>query len=476
MGSSRNKHVERLEKLLGKNKVIDDESIVKLYSREPSGYKARELPLAVVFPESTDDISRLAAYAYREELKIYPQGSTTSLAGSAVPLEGGVILSTERMNRVEETSIPDNLVVAEAGVRIDELNTHLAGYGYMFPVDPASSAVATIGGAVNSGAGGMRGAKYGTMRDWVLGLEIVLPWENGPAMWIGCRTLKCRQGYDITRLIVGSEGTLALVSKAALKITPLPENVVTALAFFPSLRQLSQAAVDVKSSGVQPYIMEFMDEKTTRAAVEFSKAAMSGEGAMLLVSIDVNREATERMLGWLVKLLEDNGASKVYTARSMEEAEEKGLFQVRRSLFPAQNYLARTKLGIQNPMIYIEDIAVPPTKLVEAVEEIGRLEEKYGLPTFMGGHISDGNLHPAVGFDPGNPEMTRRVEEWFYDIMRIAIKLGGTVSSEHGIGLMKKKGLEMELEAHGAGAMIGVMKRIKGIFDPKGILNPGKVV
>ncbi|MEB3755883.1 MAG: FAD-binding protein [Desulfurococcales archaeon] len=470
------KLVKGLINTIGKEKVITDPSIIKLYSREPSGYTAKELPLAVVFPETTNDVSKLVSYAYRNDITIYPQGSTTSLAGSAVPLNGGIVLSMERMDSIVETSIPDSYTIAEAGVRIDELNNHLASYGYMFPVDPASSAVATVGGAVNSGAGGMRGAKYGTMKDWVLGLQLVLPDDKGSQMWIGCRTLKCRQGYDLTRLIIGSEGTLAIVTRAILKITPLPENVVTALAFFPTLEQLSQATIDVKSSGVQPYIMEFLDEKTTQAAMEFAGTSMKGSGAMLLVSIDVNKEATDRMLNWLIGILKQNGATEIYTAKTMEEAEEKGLFELRRSLFPAQNYLSRKKLGIENPMIYIEDIAVPPSKLVEAVGEIAELEEKYMLPTFMGGHLSDGNLHPAVGFDPANSDMARKVEEWFYDIMNIAIKLGGTISSEHGIGLMKKRGLEMELEAHGAGKMIDVMKKIKNAFDPKNILNPGKVV
>ncbi|MCE4605774.1 MAG: FAD-binding protein [Desulfurococcales archaeon] len=470
------KLVKGIVSTIGKEKVVTDPSIIKLYSREPSGYTARELPLAVVFPETVNDVSKLVSYAYKNDVKIYPQGSTTSLAGSAVPLNGGVVLSMERMDSVVETSVPDSYTIAEAGVRIDELNNYLASYGYMFPVDPASSAVATVGGAVNSGAGGMRGAKYGTMKDWVLGLQIVLPDERGTQMWIGCRTLKCRQGYDLTRLIIGSEGTLAIVTRSILKITPLPESVVTALAFFPTLEQLSQTAVDIKNSGIQPYIMEFLDEKTTQAAMELADTSIKGSGAMLLVSIDVNREATRRMLSWLVKVLENNSATAVYTAETIEEAEGKGLFDVRRSLFPAQNYLSRKILGIGNPMIYIEDIAVPPSKLVDAVREIARLEEKYGLPTFMGGHISDGNLHPAVGFDPGNRDMASKVEEWFYDLMRIAISLGGTISSEHGIGLMKKKGLEMELEAHGAGMMIGIMKKIKLAFDPKNILNPGKVV
>lgn len=472
---SRAKLSSSLKKLLGSSKVIDDEAIVRLYAREPSGVEASETPIAVVFPESVSDVSRLLAFAYKNDIKVFPQGSTTSLSGSAAPLEEGIVLSMERMSRIGEISVIDSYAIAEAGVRIDELNLVLAKHGYMFPVDPASSSVATIGGAVNSGAGGMRGAKYGTMRDWVLGLRIVLADENGTAMWIGCRTVKCRQGYDLVRLIVGSEGTLAVVTEAILRITPLPENIVTVLAFFPRLEDLASTVIEIKKAGVQPYIMEFLDEKTVKATIEFTKTSIPAEGNMLLVSVDVNREATDRVLEWLKDLMKENGAESVYAARSLEEAEEKKLFEIRRSLFPAQNYLARVKLGIENPMIYIEDIAVPPSRLVEAVEGLRSLEEKYGLYMLMGGHIGDGNLHPAVGFDPTDKVMARKVEEWYMDVMRLAIELGGTVSSEHGIGTLKKKGLAMELERLGSTKALELMKGIKKVFDPKGILNPGKI-
>lgn len=470
----RNRVVADLERLLGRDKVVAEESIVRLYAREPSGLQAGEPPLAVVFPEDTGDVSKLLAYAYRTRTPVYPQGSTTSLSGSAVP-GPGVVVSTDRMRSVREVSVADGYVVAEAGVRIDELNLALAEKGYMFPVDPASSSVATVGGAVNSGAGGMRGAKYGTMRDWVLGLHVVLADERGTAMWIGCRTVKCRQGYDLVRLIVGSEGTLAFVTEAVLRITPLPEAVVTALAFFPSLEQLASAAVAIKEAGVQPYIMEFMDEETTRVAAEATGAAVKVEGAMLLVSVDVNREAVERMLRWLEDMLRRSGATSVYTARSAEEAEEKGLYQIRRAFLPAVGLYAE-KMGVEKPSIFIEDVAVPPTRLVEAVREITGLGEKYGLPALIGGHIGDGNLHPSVGFNPHDPETLGRVEEWFTDVMRVAIRLGGTVSSEHGIGLLKKKGLEMELRSLGAEKALDIMREIKRAFDPRGVLNPGKVV
>ncbi|GAB6148255.1 FAD-binding oxidoreductase [Stetteria hydrogenophila] len=470
------RHAEALSRLLGPGKVVDDPAITRLYRRDPLGFEGGEA--VVVFPESVGDLSLVASYAYRHGLKLYPQGSGTGLVGGSVPGDAGVVVSTARLNRIRGVSIVDGYVVAEAGVRIGDLNAELAGRGYMFPVDPASAPVATVGGAVNTGAGGLRGAKYGTMRDWVLGLRVVLPDERGTQMFLGCYTVKCRQGYDLVRLIVGSEGTLALVAEAVLRIAPLPENVVVVLAFYRGLESLMETVVDLRASGVQPLIMEFMDDKTVEAAVKAVGAPFRAEGRMLLVGVDVNREASGRVLEWLVGTVKRRGAGLVYQARSLGEAEEKGLFQVRRSLFPAQVKHLHTLLGRPGARIltYVEDIAVPPSRLVEAVEELRRLEEEYGLPTLIGGHVGDGNLHPATGFDASDESMRRRVEEWFMEVMRLAVRLGGTVSAEHGVGSLKREGLRVELEARGAGKALELMRAIKRAFDPKGILNPGRVV
>lgn len=466
----------RLEGLLGEGKVYADPLIVSLYAREASGLESDSLPDAVVFPESVDDVSRLASFAYKRDLKLYPQGSSSAVSGAALP-SSGVVVSFERMNRILEVNVVDGVAVVQPGVRLEDLDIELARLGYMFPVDPASVASATVGGAINTGAGGMRGAKYGTMRDWVLGLQIVLPDEDGTVMRIGCRTVKCRQGYDLVRLIVGSEGTLALVTEATLRIAPLPEVVVTVLAFFKSLEDLVGAVVEIKRSRVQPLIMEFMDDKTVKVAAEHVKVPIKAEGHMLLVSVDVNREAAGRVLEWLAKTMRRQGAGIVYTAKSMEEAEEKGLYAIRRSLYPAQVMMARRLMkGAKRLLVLLEDIAVPPSRLAEAVEGLRDLEERLGLTALLGGHIGDGNLHPAVGFDPEDDSMKARVYEWYFEVMKLAVKLGGTVSAEHGIGLAKKEGLRMELESLGALKALDIMRAIKRAFDPKGILNPGKVI
>ena len=477
MNLNKRRIADDLTSILGKEKVISDEIVVRLYSKEASGMESRAS--AVVFPENSEDVSKVVRYAYKNDIKIVAQGSATSITGSAVPPENSIIISFERMNKIKEINPVDSIAVVEPGVRIDDLNVELASRGYMFPVDPASSSVATIGGAINSGAGGMRGAKYGTMRDWVLGLELVLPDEKGSVVFAGCKTLKCRQGYDLVRLIVGSEGTLAIVTKAYLKVVPLPEDVIIALAFFPKLEDLMEAVVDIKSQGIQPYILEFLERRTAEIAAESIKSSISIDGHMLLVGVDVNKEAVDRFIGLIEKTLKRHGATSTYTARSWEEAEEKGLFSIRRALFVAQMEMAkRIYKDVEGAkvMVLLEDIAVPPSRLVEAVEGLKELEEKYGFVTMLGGHVGDGNLHPSIGFNAADPNETRKAEEWFKDLIKLTVSLDGTISAEHGIGITKKDALRMELEAHNSLKLLEIMKGIKKVFDPKNILNPGKVV
>lgn len=466
--------IKGLKELLGKHKVVDDESIVSLYAREPTGLVSRAK--AVVFPESVVDVSKLLAYAYRHELPVYPQGSTTDLSGGALPEGEGVVISFERMNRILNVSILDSMVDVEAGVRLGDLNLELARYSYMFPIDPGSVSIATVGGAINSGAGGLRGAKYGTMRDWILGLTMVLPDERGSVVRIGCKTTKCRQGYDLVRLIVGSEGTLAVVTDATLKITPMPEATVVSLAFFPTLEGFYEAYKEIKSSRVQPLMMEFMDSETVELAKQTVNIGFKAEGNMFLVALDCNVEATGRMESWLREVMLRNGATMVYTTRSLEEAESLGLLALRRNLFAAQIAMTAKLYPGKRIVVHPEDIAVPPSKLVEAIRRVRVVSEDMGLKVSIGGHVGDGNIHPAVGYPLDDEKARRRVYEWYREIARIALELGGTVSAEHGIGLLKKELLAMELEYIGGVKALDIMRAIKRIFDPKNILNPGKVI
>jgi len=465
--------IEELKRALGAPKVVTDPAIVSLYSREPTGLSSETL--AVVFPDSAGEVSKALSLAYKHEVPVYPQGSTTDLSGGALP-EGGVVVSFERMNRVLNVSVIDSTADVEAGVRLGDLNVELSRYSYMFPVDPGSVSISTVGGAVNAGAGGLRGAKYGTMRDWVLGLTIVLPDEKGSIVRVGCRTSKCRQGYDLVRLIVGSEGTLAVVTEATLKITPLPEATVVSLAFFPTLEGFYEAYREIKSSGVQPLMMEFMDSETVEIARRTVDVGFKAEGNMFLVAVDCNIEAVPRIERWLEDVMRRSGAKAIYTAKSMEEAEEMKLIALRRNLFASQIAMTSKLYPGRQVVVHPEDIAVPPSRLLEAIRAIRAVSEEMGLKVSIGGHVGDGNIHPAVGYPLDDEAARRRVYEWYREIARISLKLGGTVSAEHGIGIIKKDLLRMELEYIGGLKALELMRSIKRVFDPKNILNPGKVV
>lgn len=465
--------IEELKRALGAPKVVTDPAIVSLYSREPTGLSSETL--AVAFPDSASDVSKALSLAYKYEVPVYPQGSTTDLSGGALP-EGGVVVSFERMNKVLNVSVLDSTADVEAGVRLGDLNVELSRYNYMFPVDPGSVSISTVGGAVNAGAGGLRGAKYGTMRDWVLGLTIVLPDEKGSIVRVGCRTSKCRQGYDLVRLIVGSEGTLAVVTEATLKITPLPEATVVSLAFFPTLEGFYEAYREIKSSGVQPLMMEFMDSETVEIARRTVDVGFKAEGNMFLVAVDCNIEAVPRIERWLEDVMRRSGAKAIYTAKSMEEAEEMKLIALRRNLFASQIAMTSKLYPGRQVVVHPEDIAVPPSRLLEAIRSIRAVSEEMGLKVSIGGHVGDGNIHPAVGYPLDDEAARRRVYEWYREIARISLKLGGTVSAEHGVGIIKKDLLRMELEYIGGLKALELMRSIKRVFDPKNILNPGKVV
>ena len=463
--------LRKLRSYLGPSKVIDDPLIVRLYCREASGLEGDSF--VVVMPESNSEVSRILSLAYETGTPVYPQGSSTDLVGGAVPGDG-IILSLERMRRVIEVSTVDQYAWVEAGVRIGDLNSELAAKGLQFPVDPGSSSVATVGGAINSGAGGLKGVRYGSVRDWVLGLTIVLPDSSGTVLRIGCKTLKCRQGYDLVRLIVGSEGTLAVVTEAILRITRLPERVAAVLAFFRDVDRVVDAALELKRSIADLVILEYMDHRTSAKAASLANYNLTASGHMLLVGVAASRESAPRILKEASDIIAGSGGVIAGTADSPEGIEE--FLRVRRNLYPAQVMLAREHYGVNDVMVFIEDIAVPPSRLAEALKELIDLESRYGLPIFIGGHLGEGNLHPAVGFPRASEEYKRRALDWHEEVMKIAVRFGGTVSAEHGIGVLKKRGLEMELEAMGSLKALELMRGIKRVFDPKNILNPGKVV
>ncbi len=432
-------------------RFIEDGVTARLYIRDASFMEFSESIAGVVFPVDEEEVVKLVRWAARNKVPLFPQGSATSLSGNASATAKGVVVSFEKMDRVEVDPV-DGVAVVGPGVRLEELNVELARHGLFFPVDPGSVKSATVGGAIANGAGGMRGAKYGTMKDWVLGLRVVT--GRGDLLRVGCRTYKCRNGYDLVRLFVGSEGTLGLVTEATLKLAPVPESAVAVLAYYDDLETLVEDVVRVRAGRLWPLFAEFLDAPTSAVV------GLENRNALFL-GVDVNAGAEERALRRLESLVRGEVAQ-----RALDWGGAMKLLEPRRKLFYGQISTAQRDGGV----LVIEDVAVPISKLPEAVRGLKKLAERHGLPLLLGGHIGDGNLHPATWYRRG--EGPGRVEKFLRDMAELVVKLNGTVSAEHGIGVLKKDLIKMELGEEA----LNYMRELKRVFDPYNILNPGKIL
>ncbi|MEZ0248344.1 MAG: FAD-linked oxidase C-terminal domain-containing protein [Thermoproteus sp.] len=439
------------------DRFVDDPALLLLYSREASFEEPAARPLGVVFPLSEEEVVWLVRWAYETETPLFSQGSATSISGNTVATRPGLVVSFERMNKISEVNPTDSYVVVQPGIRLEELNIELSRYGVFFPVDPGSVRSATVGGAIANGAGGMRGAKYGTMRDWVLGLNVVT--GKGDLLKMGCRTLKCRNGYDLVRLIVGSEGTLGLVTEAVLRVAPLPESAVAILAYYNDLNMLVEDVVKIRGARIWPLFAEFLGPGESReVGLE--------ERYTLFLGVDVNKGAEGTALSRLKDIVRGYVAKEaVGLDASME------LLEPRRKLFSAQVSLMRKQIGNEGVLV-IEDIVVPVSKLPEAVKRIVELAQRLEVPLSIGGHVGDGNLHPTTWFKKGDLEGAKRARLFIEGLGKIAVELGGSVSAEHGIGTLKRDLLKLELGPQ----VLDYMRALKAVFDPKGILNPGKIL
>jgi glycolate dehydrogenase FAD-linked subunit len=418
-------------------------------------------PDLAVSPCSTEEVASVVMLANKHRIPIVARGASSGLAGGTIPESGGIILNLARMNRIVEIDADNVCVTAQAGVVTLQLQQAVEKAGLFYPPDPASSRQSTIGGNVATNAGGPRCLKYGVTRDYVIGLTVVL--ASGDVLKLGGKITKNATGYQLMQLFVGSEGTLGIVTEVTLKLAPLPRARVTAVATFEKLAQASQAVSRIMASGILPATLELMDGTTINVVEDFLKIGLPREAeAMLLLEQDgtdagVARADVERM----AEVCRALGATSVQIAGTAAERDQ--LWQARRSVSAALGRLRPNKLG--------EDIVVPKSAIPEMIASVREIAARYELPIPVFGHAGDGNLHPNILFDLRDPEEVRRVECAARDIFRAAIRLGGTLSGEHGIGTLKR---EFLAEAQGALA-VELSRAIKGVFDPNGLLNPGKV-
>ena len=453
---------ERLEQAI-KDIVGEDRftrHIIDLVSYSCDASEHSHRPLCAVFVETTEQISDIMKLANGEKIPVTPRGAGTGLSGMAVPIRGGIILDLSRMNKILKISIEDRLAVVQPGVVYSDLEKALAPEGFFFPPDPASGKVSTLGGNVATNAGGLKGAKYGTTRDYVLGLQVVLP--DGRIMKTGSKAMKSVSGYDLTRLFVGSEGTLGIVTEITFKINPRPTKTSTALATFDNLEDVGLAINQIMHSGIIPSALEILGRETLAAINQNTDLNLPEVDAMLLVETDgYTQEETAYQIEKVIGIFEANHPREVKQAKT--ESEVKDLWAARKSAYAV---LSR----IENSSV-LEDVTVPMTHITELLKGVQDISQRHQIQIATFGHAGDGNLHPQILYDGYDLDQVEKKEKAIKDLFELAIQLDGTLTGEHGIGLSKAPFMTLE---HDPVAM-EVMRTLKKTFDPNNILNPGKM-
>jgi glycolate oxidase len=454
------KEIKReLSAIVGDRWFLDSPNELYVYSYDATPLY-QTMPDAVVMPGSVEEVAAVLKVANRHRIPIVSRGSGTNLCGGTVPTEGGIVLVTNRLNDLHEID-QDNLTATFGpGLITADLHQAVEAVGLFYPPDPGSMRISTMGGNVAECAGGMRGLKYGVTKDYIIGLQAVLP--SGEVLRFGGKNAKDVAGYDITKLLVGSEGTLAVLTEITAKLLPLPEAKQTLVAYYDDLTDAARTVQRVIAEKIIPATMEFLDAETMRVVEAFARIGLPLDmKAMLLIEQDGKEAQVEQDIRRIAEICRQEGAAEVRTAETPESGEK--LMAARRSALSA---LARVK-----PTTILEDATVPRAHLAEMVEQIGIIAKKYGVQICTFGHAGDGNLHPTCMTDERDQEELHRVEQAFDEIFRAAVKLGGTITGEHGVGIAKAGYLDLKVGAAG----VELMKRIKEAFDPNGIMNPGKM-
>ncbi|MEI2666036.1 glycolate oxidase subunit GlcD [Rossellomorea sp. LJF3] len=433
------------------------EKLVYSYDATPN---YQSMPDAVIVPRSTGEVSAIVKICNEHAIPVVPRGSGTNLCAGTCPTEGGLVLLFTHMNKILELDEENLTITVQPGVVTLDLITAVEAKGLFYPPDPSSMKISTIGGNINENSGGLRGLKYGVTRDYVLALEAVLP--NGDIIRTGGKLAKDVAGYDLTRLFVGSEGTLCVITEATLKLVPMPETKQTMLALYQDIEAAAKSVSSIISNRIIPTTLEFLDQPTLEVVEDFAKIGLPTDvKAVLLIEQDGPPEVVARDMKRIEEVCEENDAVSVQLAKTEIEAD--ALRTARRSALSA---LARLK-----PTTILEDATVPRSEIAKMVKAINDIAERHELKICTFGHAGDGNLHPTVATDARDHDEMERVEAAFEEIFAHAIELGGTITGEHGVGMMKAPYLEWKLGPEG----IGAMKMIKQSFDPNNIMNPNKV-
>ncbi len=456
-----NRFVNDVRAVVGADYVLGDAPSLEAYSLDALKRTVGGPAELVVLPGSTAEVAGLARLCNRERVALTPRGAGTGYSGGAVPAAGGVVLSLERLNRILEIDPHSLLAVVEPNVVTGDLQRAVEAVGLFYPPDPASLSQSAIGGNVAECAGGPRAFKYGTTKRYVLGLEAVLP--SGDVIRTGGRSVKNVVGYDLTQLLVGSEGTLAVVTEIILRLIPRPPARATLRAPFPTVTHAVAAVSAMLADGVMPAAMELIDAECLRALEEqLDTTPRRGlDGALLLVEVDGLLAAVEEEIARVSQACSEHGSPDVRQAQT--EAERDRLWDERRGLSLALRALAPRKIN--------HDVVVPRGKIRDLFELIDQLRASADLPMPSFGHVGDGNIHVNILVDPADRDALRRATQAERQLFEGVVSLGGSISGEHGIGFAKAPFIGLELSPE----TIAVMQRVKRAFDPNGILNPGKI-
>ncbi|OEF95572.1 FAD-binding oxidoreductase [Desulfuribacillus alkaliarsenatis] len=454
------KLINELISAIGSDNVLYEDADLVSYSYDATPDMPSQQPDAVVTPETTEHVIEIAKIADKYNIPIYTRGAGTNLSGGTIPIDKGIVLLMVKMDKIIEVDAENLTATVEPGVIIQDLNDAVSKHGLIYPPDPGTVKTATMGGSVAENSGGLRGLKYGVTKHYIMGLEIVL--ADGKLVKFGGKTVKNVTAYDFVKLFTGSEGTLGIITKIIVKLIPAPETRKSMLASFKTLDDAGNAVSSIVAGKVIPATLEILDNTTINVVENYVKAGLPTDAeAVLLIEVDGIPEVVEKEAKVVEEVVKNNNGD-IQIAQT--DAERDKLWAARRAALPA--------LAQVSPTTVLEDATVPRSEITAMLRELKRIAEKYDLRIGTFGHAGDGNLHPTILTDERNEEEMKRVHKAVDEIFEAALKLGGTLTGEHGIGMAKMRYLGWELGEEG----LEVMRKVKEALDPKYLLNPGKMV
>ncbi len=458
---TKNKIVSDLEKILSSKNILSTPEECYVYSQDgTNGITSEIMPDAAVFPETIEEVQNILKFANENKIPVVARGAGTNLVGACIPEKGGIILNFTKMNKILEINKTNMTATVQPGVVIGELQKQVETEGLFFPPDPSNMRVSTIGGAIAQSAGGPKTFKYGTTKDYILGLKVIL--ADGSLIKTGSNTIKNATGYHLEQLFIGSEGTLGIVVEATLKLIPKPESTRVVLAYFDDVDEATKSVNKMIDANLWPSTIDFMNKNTLQTIEKFYPAGLLTEKeAALIIAIDGFESSMDTQIERLKTVLQQSNSSDIIISTTQEEQER--IWTARRASFAATAKL--------KPDVISNDLIVPRENISKLVKGINEICDKYSLPVCIVGHIGDGNIHPQVALDLNNEEEAKNYDLAKSELYELTLNLGGTLSAEHGIGSEKKMFMTKAIEEN----TLYCMKNIKKMFDPNNILNPSKI-